>query len=100
MDTWATSLARLRLAWWPIHPVIFVVLGSWGIARIGVSFLLGWAITSAVVRLGGAQAHRALIPLMAGVIAGELLMALAWMVVGWAHFLHTGQPPPSAYGVF
>lgn len=87
------TFARLRLTWWPIHPVLFLVLGSSPAIRVGWSFLIGWAIRQAVVRLGGIKAFHATLPLAVGAIAGELLAALGWQACGVAYFLITGKPP-------
>ena len=34
---------RLRFTWWPIHPALFLVFGTFPANRICFSFLLGWA---------------------------------------------------------
>ncbi len=95
----ATAIARLRLPWWPLHPVIFLVWGTWAIAQLGFSFLVGWAIKSAVVGAGGARGYHATLPLMMGIIAGELTAGLFWMAVGATYFLSTGAAP-SNYLIF
>jgi hypothetical protein len=92
------AVARLRLPWWPLHPVMFVVLGNWGIVTFGFSFLLGWLIKDAVLRLGGAGAYQRTLPLMCGVIAGGMFSAAVWLLVGTMYFWITGQAPPT-YGV-
>src|SRR5690606_38187367 len=84
-----TALARLRLPWWPIHPVLFLVWGTMPASRLAISFLIGWAIKLLVVRTGGAKAYHQLMPLMIGVIAGELLIALFWIVVGATYYAST-----------
>ncbi|MEM8737088.1 MAG: DUF6785 family protein [Planctomycetota bacterium] len=85
------AFARLRLAWWPIHPVLFFMLGSIAGVKLGWSFLIGWALRLAVVRLGGTRAYHAALPLAVGAIAGELLAALGWQAFGTAYYLVTGQ---------
>ncbi len=90
---------RLRLAWWPIHPVLFVMWGTYGIAIFAFSFLVGWLVKSAVLGAGGARSYHAVKPLMVGLIAGELLAVLAWAVIGAAYYLATGLQPVS-YNVF
>ncbi|MEM9914091.1 MAG: DUF6785 family protein [Planctomycetota bacterium] len=87
------TFARLRLPWWPIHPVLFLVLGCSPAIRVGWSFLIGWAIRQAVVRLGGVKAFQATLPLAVGAIAGELLAALGWQACGVSYYFLTGQTP-------
>ncbi|MFP3786649.1 DUF6784 domain-containing protein, partial [Burkholderia sp. SIMBA_024] len=88
------GLARLRLPWWPIHPVLFLVWGSYPAAMFAVSILLGWVLKLAVVRVGGARALKAVTPIMVGVIVGELLATLLWLSMGAASFYVTGETPP------
>lgn len=92
--TLACAAARLRLAWWPIHPVLFVLLGAEPGMRFAWSFALGWLLKLAVVQLGGARAYHACLPAVIGVIAGELIAALGWLAVGWCWYLATGLTPP------
>ncbi|MEX0777822.1 MAG: DUF6785 family protein [Phycisphaeraceae bacterium] len=92
-------LARLRIPGWPLHPLIFVIWNTDPIFRLGASFLLGWAVKFAVVRCAGAKGYRSVLPVAVGVIAGELLMALFWIMVGTAYYWHTGLPP-KPYMVF
>ncbi|MFA9477947.1 DUF6785 family protein [Phycisphaerales bacterium AB-hyl4] len=90
----ATAAARLRLPWWPIHPVLFLVWGTMPSYRLAGSFLIGWMIKLAVVQLGGTRGYRQVLPLMVGVIAGELLMGLVWTGASAAYYgIHNVAPP-------
>ncbi|HEY3236367.1 MAG TPA: DUF6785 family protein [Polyangiaceae bacterium] len=93
------SAARLRLPWWPLHPVAFLVWNTYAIVMFGPSFLLGWAIKAGVVRTTGARGYHAVKPFMVGVIAGELLSGLLWMMIGAAYYFSTGKSPAS-YAIF
>jgi len=93
------SSARLRLTWWPIHPVLFLVWGTFPASRFAFSFFIGWMIKSLVTAFGGLRAYQALIPLMVGVIAAEVTAGMFWVVVGAIYFFSTGLRPPS-YSVF
>ncbi|HEY4160171.1 MAG TPA: DUF6785 family protein, partial [Polyangiaceae bacterium] len=95
----ASALARLRLPWWPLHPVAFLVWGTYPIAMFGPSFLVGWMVKASVMRLMGARGYRLVRPLMIGVIAGELLAGLLWMSVGAGYYFLTGKAPVS-YNIF
>ncbi|BAM02251.1 DUF6785 family protein [Phycisphaera mikurensis] len=93
------ALLRLRIPGWPLHPVIFLVWGTTPMSRFAWSFLVGWLVKLCVVRLGGTRAARSMQPLLVGVIAAELLMALGWIAVGAAYHLATGKTP-AGYVVF
>jgi hypothetical protein len=84
---------RLRWAKWPLHPVLFLVWGSWAGRMLAASFLGGWVIKAVVTHFGGASWYQRLKPLMFGLIAGELLGGLTPMAVGLVYWLVTGLPP-------
>jgi len=94
------ALARLRLAWWPIHPVIFMVFGSVSAMRFAWAFIIGWAIKASVVRLGGSRSYRSVRPLMVGMIAGEIFAALIWTIVGAIYYWVTDGGIPKQYQIF
>ena len=93
------AVARLRLPWWPLHPVAFLLWGTYPMVMFGFSFLLGWLVKSAVVRTAGAKGYHRLKPLMIGIIAGELVSGLLWMGVGAVYYFVTGKPP-AQYWIF
>lgn len=95
--TWLFTFLRHRFAWWPLHPVMFLVLASWQSTYVAFSFLIGWAVKAVVTKYGGATAYLRLRPLMIGLIAGELLAGLVPVVVGTVYYMVAGAPPP-AYG--
>ena len=92
------SVARLRISWWFIHPVLFLVWGTYPMGQMSASFFIGWAIKAVTVKLGGAKGYQNVKPFMVGVIAGEVLAALGWLVAGSAYYWLTGKVPPS-YGI-
>ena len=84
---------RLRLPWWPLHPVMFLVWATWPALAFSFSFLLGWMVKQLVARLGGSRMHHAAKPLMIGIIAGELLGGAVFMVAGAVYHAVTGLQP-------
>ncbi len=94
-----TAFARLHLPWWPIHPVLFLVWCTWAMEHMGFSFLLGFAIKASVVKVLGAKGYNAGKPIVIGVISGDLLGALLWIIVGIAYYFITGLSP-TAYSIF
>ena len=87
------ALLRYRFAKWPLHPLIFLVLGTWQSRSLAFSFLLGYFIKSAVTRHGGAGLYRKLKPLMIGLIAGEMLAAVLPVIIGAIYYAVQGEPP-------
>jgi hypothetical protein len=95
-----TSFLRLRYTWWPLHPILFLIWGINPMWFFSGSFLLGWAIKTAVTRLGGGKTYRAMVPLMMGIIAGDLLGGLFWMGWGGYYYLTWGVAPTKMYKIF
>jgi len=94
-----TYIARLRWAWWPIHPVIFLVWDTWAASIFFYSFLFAWFIQVAVSNFGTAAAYGKARDFMIGVIAGELMGGMLWIIVGWMYYYGSGQAPPY-YNIF
>jgi len=84
---------RYRFAWWPVHPVMFLVLGTWHSRLLGFSFLIGWFAKRCVTKYGGAAAYQKYKPLMIGLVTGELLGGIIPMIIGAVYYLVRGQPP-------
>ena len=80
------SALRRRYSWWPLHPVFFLVFGARTTGALSASFLLGWAIKVAVIGIGGVKSYKQGKKLMTGVIAGDLLGGLVFMVAGWVFY--------------
>jgi hypothetical protein len=93
------AFLRVRFSAWPIHPVIFLVWYSYPLCMFGTSFLIGWIVKTLVVKLGGARSYQGGKPFMMGLIAGDLLGGLVFMVAGALYYAVTGFPP-KRFGVF
>lgn len=87
------SFCRLRFPWWPLHPIVFMVWGTRQMATLSFSFLVGWAIKSAVTSYGGSKAYQKTKYFMYGAIAGDLLGGMGFMVVSMIHHIVTGDEP-------
>jgi hypothetical protein len=89
------TVCRHRFAWWPIHPLLFLVLATWQSRVLAFSFLLGWAIKRSVAKYGGAKIYQQFKPFMIGIVAGEMLAGLVPMLIGAAYYAIQGEPPKS-----
>ena len=89
------SFLKLRYTWWPVHSVLFLFWGTWGLSNFIWSFLLGWMLKTAITRLGGHKTYQSAKPLMVGIIAGDVIGALVFMAVGAIYYFVTGIIPES-----
>ncbi len=95
-----TYAIRLRWHWWPIHPVMFLIWETWASAMFFQSFLLAWILQLAVRRMGSNHAYTVAKTVMVGVVAGELLGGMLWMIVGGIYYAATGGQTPPYYNIF
>jgi hypothetical protein len=89
------TLGRMRFPNFPLHPVLFVVLGSYQSRYLGFSFLVGWLVKTMVVKYGGALLYARIKPLMLGLIAGEMSAGAVTMLIGGLYYWVQGVPPKS-----
>ncbi len=89
------AVARLRWAWWPIHPILFLLWGIWPLLYFCFPFLLGWAIKTATVRVSGVGGFQRGKPLMLGLITADLIGALITSAIGFVYYFSTGIRPPA-----
>jgi hypothetical protein len=88
-------LGRMRFANWPLHPIFFLVMGTWAGKTLAWSFLLGWLIKSLVVKFAGAGGYQKLKALMFGVIAGEMTAGVIALIISTVYYFVTGEIPKS-----
>lgn len=88
------SALRFRFARFPLHPVLFLVAGTFAAESVWYSFLLGWAVKTLVVKFGGNRVYQAAKPLFVGIVAGELCAGGVTILVDLAYLWITGHAPP------
>ena len=88
-----TYVLRFRFAWWPLHPLFLILVGTWIGQSTWFCFLLGWGIKNLVVKFGGGRAYNAAKPLFVGLIVGEFMCFAMSFVVGLVYHLITGGTP-------
>jgi hypothetical protein len=72
---------RLRFWWWPFHPVGYLAANSWGMQSFYSAFFIGWLAKTLVTRYGGLRLYRHTVPLAIGLIGGELMNEVTWVVI-------------------
>ena len=88
------SMMRLRHHWWPIHPVLFLIWGTFPGCELAASFLVGWMLKVGITTFGGGQNYTKNKPLFVGVIAGEFAAGMVWLIVGIIYFMYFKVAPP------
>ena len=73
---------RLHFTWWPLHPIGYLMIGTYPGAHLWFSIMIGWLAKVAIVRFGGAKLYVAAKPFFLGLIVGESAAAGFWLLCG------------------
>ncbi len=87
------GVLRLRCPKWPIHPVMFLLWATWPMMVFNHSIFMGWLIKKGVLHFAGIKAAKRLTPFMYGIIAGEVMAAIGFMIFGAIYYWNTGERP-------
>ncbi len=75
-------LGYRRFLWWPLHPIGYLTTYSSALRILWFSFLIGWLCNTLVLRYGGVKAFKEVRRLFVGLVVGDTVMAIAWLIVG------------------
>ena len=75
--------AQYRFAWWPLHPIGFIIANGWLTNTLWFSVFIGWAAKSLVMRYGGMKRYLEMKPLFLGLILGEAVIGGVWMTLDY-----------------
>lgn len=89
--TAALGWLRLVFAWWPLHPVGFLMIGTFPGNVLWLSVFVGWLCKVVVLRFGGSSLYTAAKPFFIGLLVGEAVAAGFWLVTNLI-LATTGQP--------
>lgn len=90
LSTFGMMAARSRFAWFPFHPVGYLVALTYPMHILWFSVFVGWLAKSVITRFGGSDSYRKAIPLFLGFALGDVFMMLIWLIVD-AFFGKTGH---------
>ena len=85
-----TVLMRARFAWWPFHPLGYLMATSYPMHAFWFSIFLGWLAKTLISRYGGSEAGRRALPFFLGLALGDVVMMLFWIGVD-GYFGRTGH---------
>jgi len=82
---------RVRLPWWPLHPLAFAVTSSWEINLVWGPLFLAWVCKSLILRYGGRGGFHRALPFFIGLMLGQFVVGSLWNIYGIARELPTYQ---------
>ncbi len=77
-------LMRMRLFWWPLHPIGYAISYWWAMNLLWFPILLSFIAKTLILRYGGLSMYRRAVPFFLGLILGEYLMGGVWSLLGIA----------------
>lgn len=80
--TLALNTLRVRLPWFPFHPVGYAVSSSWSLSLLWLPLMAAWLIKLTLLRYGGLKAYRQALPFFLGIVLSECVVGSLWMLVG------------------
>ena len=73
---------RMKMAWFPFHPVGFAVSSSWSMHRLWLPMFIAWVVKLVMLRYGGLKLYRRALPFFLGIILGECVLGSFWTIWG------------------
>jgi len=73
---------RMKLGWFPFHPVGFAVSSSWSMHLLWLPMFIAWLLKLVILRYGGLQLYRRALPFFLGVILAECVVGSFWTIWG------------------
>jgi len=81
---WLITLARAQWAWFPLHPIGYLTSVTYALDMLWFSIALGWLCKVVVMRFGGINVYRKIIPFFLGLALGDIAMMVFWVAIdGW-----------------
>ena len=78
----ALAALRLRFAWWPLHPIGFLMIYTYPGTHLWLSIFIGWLAKNLILRFGGTKMYTSAKPFFLGLIVGESAAAGFWLAMG------------------
>jgi hypothetical protein len=91
---WGITMARSLFTWFPLHPVGFIMWSPYVMYMMWFSIFVGWLIKVLIMRFGGTETYKRVLPAFMGLALGDVAMMLLWAGIdAWqGHTNHTLMP--------
>lgn len=81
-------IMRAKFLWWPLNPFGYILCSTYAIVMIWFSIMLGCLAKWSAMTFGGSTAYRKALPFFMGLVLGESIIAVFWIITS----LFTGLP--------
>ena len=87
--TYFLYMMKLRMPWWPFHPLGFAVSTSYSIGTLWLPLMIAWAAKLITLRVGGLKSYRVALDFFLGLLIGDFVMGALWPLIGWVFGVST-----------
>ena len=85
------TLLRMRLPWWPLHPIGLAINGTYFIQKTFVAIFIAWLVKVTILRVGGAGLYRRSQPFFIGILVGYGAAVILSIVIDYLYFFGDGH---------
>ena len=76
------GMMRQRFVWWPFHPIGYTMAATATSYAFWSHYLIAWTVKLLLLRYGGMSLYRRTLPLVYGVILGDIASQTLWSIGG------------------
>ena len=77
----ALSYLRVKFFWLPLHPLGYVMASNQEMSDLWIPLLIALSLKWLILRHGGIQSYRRVIPFFLGLVLGDYLMGSTWSLL-------------------
>ena len=81
--TYFLYFMKLRMNWWPFHPLGFAISTSYSIGTLWLPLLIAWLAKFLTLRFGGLRMYKIALDFFLGLLLGDFVMGCTWPIIGW-----------------
>jgi hypothetical protein len=74
-------IMHLRFLWWPLHPIGYVISGTWPIGRLFFPLVIASITKWLILRFSGLRTYRQSMPFFLGLIMGDFVLGSIWTMI-------------------
>jgi hypothetical protein len=85
------TFLRMRLPWWPLHPIGLAINGTYFIQKTFVAIFIAWAVKIVLLKVGGVDLYRKSQPFFIGILVGYGMAVALSVIIDYLFFFGQGH---------
>jgi len=87
----ALTFLRMRLPWWPLHPLGLAISGTYFTQKTFVAIFIAWLAKVIILKIGGVGLYRRSQPFFIGILVGYGFAVILSTVIDYLFFFQNGH---------